>query len=213
VIKVNLLATVPGTPAPRIWLPPEQRSAVIGLAILMTTALACGGWWYWLQRDQSALNKKIAVAQTELARRKEAAKIVDQTAARKAELTDRLALIERLRAAKRAPVDLLETISRSLPDGLWLLEVKTAETAVQIDGRALSLTAVTDFAEALQNSGLFAHPVEILATSTEAVEETTVVRFVVKAEPAQPSDPTPEPPPATRGRTAAAGGPAMRPGA
>ena len=39
-----------------------------------------------------------------------------------------------------------------------------------------------DFAEGMQNSGVFQRPVEILTTTTEAVEDTTVVRFAVKAE-------------------------------
>ena len=53
------------------------------------------------------------------------------------------------------PVSLLETVSSSLPDGLWLTEIKQTGSIVQIEGRALSLTAVTDFTEQMQNSGLF----------------------------------------------------------
>jgi hypothetical protein len=53
---------------------------------------------------------------------------------------------------------------------------------VQLDGRATSLTAVTDFVERLQSSGLFDRPVEILSTSVELVDETTVLRFAVRAQ-------------------------------
>src|SRR6185436_3820945 len=109
--------------------------------------------------------------------------------ARKTELAERLGVIERLRAAKRAPVSLLETLSQSLPDGLWLLEIKQTNASVQVDGRAMSISAVTDFTERMQNSGLFQRPVEILTTSTETLEETTVVRFAVKADVIAPSTP------------------------
>src|SRR6185436_9016270 len=109
--------------------------------------------------------------------------------ARKTELAERLGVIERLRAAKRAPVSLLETLSRSLPDGLWLLEVKQTGRSVQVDGRAMSISAVTDFTERLQNSGVFDRPVEILTTSSETLEETPVVRFSVKADVVAPQPP------------------------
>lgn len=187
-IKVNLLATNPGATASREWFPREQRSAFGGVALLVGAVVLVGGWWYYLNSQAAEIATNITAAETELARLKEASKVVDQMTARKNELAERLALIERLRTAKREPVTLLETVSRSLPEGLWLLEVKQAGTTVQIDGRATSITAVTDFTERLQSSGFFKRPVEILSTGTEVVEETDVVRFSVKAEPV-PSQP------------------------
>jgi hypothetical protein len=53
----------------------------------------------------------------------------------------------------------------------------------------MSLSAVTDFTERLQNAGLFRRPVEILTTTTETVDDTTVIRFAVKAEVIQPAQP------------------------
>lgn len=185
-IKVNLLAASPGVTAPREWLPREQRSALGGISILLATALALGGVWYYQHMQRSAIDTKIAAAQTELVRLKEAAALVERTNARKTELAERLALIERLRASKRAPVSLLETISYSMPEGLWLLEMKQAAATVQIDGRATSITAVTDFTERLQTSGYFLRPVEIVSTSTESIDEVGIVRFVIKAEAVPP---------------------------
>ena len=196
-IKVNLLATGPGAAPAREWLPREQRSAVVGLGMLVLTALGVGGWWYYQHSQAASIQVRITAAEAELARLKEASRLVDELRARRTELDERLSLIERLRSGKRAPVTLLETVSRSVPDGLWLLEIKQAGTSIQVDGRAMSLTAVTDFTERLQNSGLFKHPVEILTTSTETFEETPVVRFSVKAEALPPPAETPAPTTAT----------------
>jgi type IV pilus assembly protein PilN len=181
-IKVNLLATQPGAAPAREWLPRDQRSALVGLGLLVATAAGVGGWWYYLHHQGVVVDSKVAAAETELVRLKDAAKLVDLLTARKNELAERVSLIERLRAAKRAPVALLETVSQSLPEGLWLTEMKQSGPTVQIDGRATSLTAVTDFTERLQNSGYFQKPVEILTTSTEAIDDATVVKFSVKAD-------------------------------
>jgi len=188
-IKVNLLATNPGAAPAREWLPREQRSALVGIALLVVTAAGIGGAWWYLQRQRTTLEAEIASAETELVRLKDAAKLVERATARKTELAERLSLIERLRAAKRGPVNLLETISRSLPDGLWLTDMKQNGAVVQFEGRATSLTSITDFAELMQNSGLFKRPVEILTTSNDVIEERAVVKFAIRAESEKPVEP------------------------
>ena len=186
-IRVNLLATQAGEAPAREWFPREQRSAAMGLALLLVAAVGTGGYWWYLSSQRASVETRITDGQLELDRLNEASELVTQANARKAELTERLTLIERLRESKRGPVSLLETISNSLPDGLWLLEVEQTGTSVEIDGRALSLTSVTDFAQRMQNSGLFQRPVEILTTSSEVVDETGVIRFSVKAETITPA--------------------------
>jgi Tfp pilus assembly protein PilN len=183
VIKVNLLTTTPTLAEPkRAWIPPGQRSAVLGLVLLFGTAAGVGGYWWYLRGQGADVETRIRDREAQLAQLKQAAALVEQANARKAELGERLSLIERLRGSKRGPVVLLETVSRSVPEGLWLIEFRQTGLTVQIEGRALSLTSVTDFAERLQTSGLFRHPVEILTTTTEIVEETPVIRFAVRAE-------------------------------
>lgn len=187
-IRVNLLATASTEKKThKAFLPPEQRSAILGLALLVVTAAGLGGYWWYLSSDRNAVQASIGQAEGELAQLKRASDLVDQLNGRKSELTERLTLIDRLRAAKRGPVTLLQTVSSSIPEGLWLVEMKQQGTSVQVDGRALSMTSVTDFAERLQNSGFFQRPVEILGTTIEVVEETPVVRFSVRAEAVTPT--------------------------
>ena len=212
-IRVNLLnnRAVTGVAVKRSIFPTEQRSAMIGLALLLTTAGGVGAYWWHLGSERSAVEQAIVDAEAELVTLKNAATLVDRANARKAELTERLTLIERLRDAKRAPVTLLATLSQSVVDGLWLTELKQSGLTVQIDGRALSVSSVTDFAQQLQNSGLFQKPVEIVTTSTETLEETQVIKFTLKAEALAPVAPVQAAKPPTGTSTSAA--PVSRPGA
>ena len=189
-IKVNLLSQGPGAQKPREWVPAAQKGALKGFAMLLVTIGAAGSYWWFLSSQQASLEARISAAESELTRLNEASKLVDRATKRKNELSERLALIDRLRTAKRGPVTLLETVSRSTPDGLWLTEIKQVGTAMTVDGRATSLTSVTDFAQQLQNSGLFQHPVEIVTTATETFEDQTVVKFTVKAEAVKPKSTT-----------------------
>ena len=185
-IRVNLLSTGPGTAPAREWLPKEQRPAALGVLLLILILAGIGGWWWVLKSERADAETQIEQAQARLDQLKEAVNLVDLTAARKSDLSERLGLIDRLRDAKRAPVSLLETVSRSVPDGLWLTSIKQTESSVQVDGRAMSLTSVTDFAETMQRSGQFKMPVEILSTTTEQVEETIVVKFSLRADALKP---------------------------
>jgi type IV pilus assembly protein PilN len=181
-IRVNLLATSSAETKKRSLLPMPQRGAALGVAMLLLTAAGVGGWWWELSRETADLDTRIAKAEVDLSQLKNAAKLVDRAVARKAELSEKLALIDRLRSAQRGPVNLLSTVSRSLTEGLWLMEIKQQGSAVQMEGRASTLTAVTDFVEHLQNSGIFDRPVEIMTTSMETLDEYSVVRFAIKAQ-------------------------------
>jgi hypothetical protein len=46
----------------------------------------------------------------------------------------------------------------------------------------MSMSTITDFAQQLQNSGIFKGPVEILSAANELVDEHAVVKFSLKAE-------------------------------
>jgi type IV pilus assembly protein PilN len=191
VIKINLLDT--GPVAKRAWVPTGQRSALVGLVLLLCTGAGVGVWWWTLTRQVADLQTRITRSETNLERLKKAAKLVDRAMARKAELADKIALIDRLRAAQRGPVNMLSTVNRSLPDGLWLMELNQRGNSVQLEGRATTLTAVTDFAERLQISGIFDRPVEIVTTSMESVDEASVVRFALKAWAVGTTPPPPAP--------------------
>lgn len=183
-IRVNLLTSGAAAAQPQAMVPSEQRPAMIGLGMLLITGLIVGGWWYYLAHQRAATDAGIVTAESRLEQLKDALKLLEAARTQKAELEERLALIDRLRAAKHAPVRMLDLLNESVTEGLWLMEIKQTATAVQIEGRAMSHTAVTDFAQDLQTAGFFKMPVEIITTLMETVEETTVIRFVLKAEPA-----------------------------
>ena len=182
-IRVNLLASGPSAAQPRVLVRSEQKPAMMGLTMLLVTGLGVGGWWYYINAQTASTETGIVTAEARIEQLKDAMKLLEKVRTQKSELEERLALIERLRIAKHAPVKLLDLLNESVPEGLWLMEIKQSPTGVQIEGRSLSHTAVTDFAHTLQTAGLFKMPVEILTTLMEQVEETNVVRFVLKAEP------------------------------
>jgi type IV pilus assembly protein PilN len=186
VIKVNLLAVDRDKvkrKAAKFQL--GQKSTAAASLILVATALVIG-WWYWsLRNDSVELDQQIAAAQRETARLQNVIRQVQQFEGRRAELQLRVTLIEQLRKGQTGPVHLLDIISKSLPDTMWLSELKQTGNDILIDGQCLTLTSLSDFVSGLETSGLFAGPVEIV--DSQAVPPTPtaaeVIRFTVKAHP------------------------------
>ncbi|MBM3751090.1 MAG: hypothetical protein FJW21_07900 [Acidimicrobiia bacterium] len=185
-IRVNLIG---GAEARRasgcsrfLSVPPEQRAALFGVTVLMATAIGVAGDWWTLDRSRRGLDAEIAVQDAQLVQLQEASRLVLAAEAREKDLRERVDLIERLRAAQRAPVALLEAVSLSLPDGLWLLELKQTGASVRIEGRAESLTALTDFVDRLQHSGRFVQALDIVTTNMEAIGDASVVRFAIRGD-------------------------------
>ena len=75
-------------------------------------------------------------------------------------------LIERLKAEQSGPVHMLDEVSKSLPDFVWLSGLDQTGAAIRFNGQSSGLTSVADFISALQRTGWF--PQVDLVSSTEA---------------------------------------------
>ncbi len=79
---------------------------------------------------------------------------VQQFEQRKAQLQQRVVLIEQLRKGQTGPVHMLDQISRALPPMLWLTELKQTGTDVIIDGKCTTLTGLSEFVVEPRGVGL-----------------------------------------------------------
>jgi type IV pilus assembly protein PilN len=188
-IRINLLAvdrdrakrrSAAPTPGPQAT---QQRITLACSLILVLTALGLG-WWYWSLKVQSdRIEEDIVTSQKETARLRSLIQQVQTNDARRAQLQERVGLIEELRKGREGAVRMLDEISRSMPDMLWLTEVKQQGADLTITGRCTSLTALSDFVDNLKLGGYF-KPVEILESQVESTQPSGLnglTRFSIKA--------------------------------
>jgi type IV pilus assembly protein PilN len=202
-IRINLLAVERTTKraastTTRAAISPAQKVTFGASLILLSTVLGIG-WWFWSLRTESArLEAEIATAEVESQRLRSVLAQVQKFEARKAQLQQRVTLIEQLRKGQSGPVHLLDEVSKSVPDRLWLITMAQNAADFTIEGQTTSLTSLSDFVSNLENSNWFKRPVEILdSTVTPNPQTGDMVRFTIKASFNNP-DLAPKPPVAPR---------------
>jgi len=165
-----------------------QKVTVACTLILAVAALGVA-WWYWsLQQESTRLTELLVNAQQESQRLRSTILEVQKFENQRAQLQQRVSLIEQLRRGQSGPVHMLDEISRGLPEQLWLTQLDQKGSDLTIEGRCIALTSLSDFVGNLERSGWFARPVEILDSQLDQVQgaETTLIRFTIKARFAPP---------------------------
>jgi len=191
-IRINLLAVDRDKKKKKAVTLQAGQKMTIGCSLILILAVLFIGWRYWaLARESTRLDVDIAAAQQETTRLHSIIQQVQQFEQRKAQLQQRVVLIEQLRKGQSGPVHMLDQISRALPPMLWLTELKqVGPSDVVIDGKATTLTGLSDFVSNLEASGYFKRSIEIVSTNTETVAQpaSELVRFSIKATFQQPGE-------------------------
>jgi type IV pilus assembly protein PilN len=190
-----------------------QRLTLACSLILVAAALGIG-WWFWTLREEVArLDAEIAGARSRQQQLASVLADLQQFEARRAQLQQRVGLIEELRAGQSLPVQLLDHVSRSLPDTLWLTNIDQSPEGVTIEGRSTTVPALTAFVTNLGSSPLLQKPIEIVDAKQEAETASgqqaagvELVRFTVRAQIAKPAAPAAAPAPAPGAPTGPAPG-------
>ncbi|MEZ5290320.1 MAG: PilN domain-containing protein [Vicinamibacterales bacterium] len=183
-IRINLLAEKQKLAAPSRFTLDEGKKIALAGGLLVALAMGYVGWSFWsMGQEEASLNAEIDAARAEEQRLIKVISEVHDFEARRERLEQRVSLIEELRRGQTAPVHILDQISRNLPDQMWLTRVGQSGYDLTIEGNCLSLTSLSDFVGALEQSRYFARPVEIVNSEVVAATSTApeLIKFSVKA--------------------------------
>src|SRR6185503_8053362 len=203
-IRINLLGGERQVKKKAIAFDIGQRLTMACSLNLVLTAAGVGYWFYSLQQQSAQLDADIVRAQQEQLRLQSIIREVNQFEAQRAQLQQRVQLIEQLR----------DVISKSVPDMLWLTDLEQKGNDVTMAGNSTTLISLSDFVGNLGMSPLLQKPIEIVNSTVQSVTSTgqtatqggpsvDLIKFTVKA--SLVPNPKAPPPPAAPGR---AGGPA-----
>jgi type IV pilus assembly protein PilN len=192
-IRINLISQTREKPRRRptaSTLVGSGQKITVACTLILALAALGVGWWYWsLRKEAGKLKDDVTAAEAETRRLQTLIVQVRQFEERKAQLQQRVTLIETLRRGQSSPVHVLDAISRSVPDMLWLTQLDQKGPDLSIEGRCLTLTSISDFVDNLGRSGWFTKPVEIVSSQVEpgTAGSGELIKFTIKAQVASPA--------------------------
>ncbi len=181
-IRINLLAVDSARPKRHVGFDVSQQ-VTLACALIFVSAIALAGWQLLALRGEATrMAEQVRAVDQELLAFADVVNQRNEFEARGIELARRVALIEELREGQGGPVRMLDQVSRALPEGIWFTELRQEGSVVTIQGRATGLTVISDLTFALQVSGFFVPPVEIVDSYLESLAGAEVMRFELRAE-------------------------------
>jgi type IV pilus assembly protein PilN len=140
----------------------QAQQITVACSLILVSTCAGVGWWYWsLKQGKAQVEADIVAAQQQQQQLQSVLVEVKQFEGRRAQLQQRVQLIEQLRAGQTIPVQLLDHLSRSIPELLWLTDMDQKGDALTIQGRSNTLAATADFVTNLGNSILLVKPIDM----------------------------------------------------
>ena len=127
-------------------------------AIVAVLAVVGGSVWaYTIQNSELAARQQdLSGVEEEIKRLEEIIKEVQKFETKKAQMEKKVGAIEDLKLETEAVRrNLLEDISHSLPDQMWLSSIKDTGGALQISGKSFDNVGIAAFMENLERSPSF----------------------------------------------------------
>jgi Tfp pilus assembly protein PilN len=201
-IRINLLkpetkdlketAAAPGAPEITVKKPPR-----IGSLIFLLLVVVLGGILF---RQRMAFNREntlLTTARAEKAKLQYVTAKLEEQKKVKAALERKIALINELRSMQDTAARIMDQLSRSLPDWVWLTEVTFDAKGLQIKGKALSNNLIADYMDRLENGPVLMN-VNLNTSTQKRSQRNEYLEFSLSAAlekkpEAAPAAPSPQP--------------------
>jgi type IV pilus assembly protein PilN len=203
VIRINLLPVREARRKAQV----RDQLMLLGATLAASLVLAIGAQQYVRAQIRGAQRRTVALQQ-ELAQYKPQQEQVEAFKKKKAEIQQKLDVIERLDRSRSGPVHILDELAMRTPERVWLTKLNADNGRIELDGMSLDNELVALFLTKLNDSAYFSN-VELKATELKKVDALKLNTFRIMAQlqtpgaPAAPRGAAPAKPGTPGGRAAA----------
>lgn len=139
-----------------------------------------------LDNDLANVSATVRQLEADIARYKPEEEQVQAFKKKRSELEDKLDVIRGLDRARSGPVRIMDELSKTTPERLWLTALSTEGVQITVEGDSLDTGVVADFLRSLNASPYFTD-VDLERTSSGSqVEGVKLVHFIITAALADP---------------------------
>jgi len=193
-IKINLVGERkrPAAPGPSQQLKGIQEGANVGIwalaGLVLAGVLITLGHLYVVNGKVKDMQQQVAEAEKEVKELEPYIREVEEYKAKKVELERKVQVINQLKTNQRGPVQIMDRVSRALPELMWLTKMEVSPTTITVSGEAFNTNAVANFIENLDRVPEFQEPI-LRDTSQRGQIYTFVVAFNYTYQVSQPEQP------------------------
>lgn len=149
-----------------------------GVILVLAIVGVCLILYLYQYKQLSDVMEKTARVQKRLKELEEIKKKVDDYKARNAELERRIKLIQELEDNRTGPLFVMDSLSKSIPERLWLDKFTEKGYSAQLEGMAWNEFTVSDFLKSLQASKYFGN-VELKSITKQIIQNVPLKSFVI----------------------------------
>ena len=156
-----------------------NRTKVIPLAVLSVIGAVCMVVFMLQSAREKSLEKEVAVARAEAEKYMKTIALIDKMVEKETELNRRLDIVRTLDQNRYRTVTVLDEMAKRVPSYLWLTTVKEVSTdRLAIDGLAFSNLVISDLMLNLEKSEVF-QEVELSIAKRKEIDAHSVVGFTL----------------------------------
>ena len=173
-VKINLLAEgkrpviARRAKQPLLQLSGANAANILFLAITVVGLIAAVVWYFLLENRIERKDQEIRVAQKEVDELQAVIKEVQAYEAQLKELRRKVEVITNLKDNQRGPVQIMDEVSKALPELLWLTSMDVTPRTINFRGTAFNMSAVANFIDNLDAVQSFHEPILQDATRSRA---------------------------------------------
>ena len=170
----------------------EARQQLMMLAVSVVGAvLLCGVAHHVMRTRISDTEARVKALEAQLSQFKPQQEQVDAFKAKKAEIEQKLTVIERLERSRSGPVHILDELATRIPERVWLTNLNANNGQVELTGMSLDNELIALFLTGLNDSPYFAN-VELESSELKTVKELKLNTFKIRAQLESPDAPAGE---------------------
>lgn len=168
----------------------RQQLLMLGASLIGAIVL-CGAAHNLMRIRISGSQARLKSLEAQLAQYKPQQEQVDAFKAKKAEIEQKLQVIDRLERSRSGPVHILDELATRIPERVWLTNLNANNGQVELTGMSLDNELIALFLTALNDSPYFAN-VELESSELKTVKELKLNTFKIRAQLESPDAPAGE---------------------
>jgi len=161
----------------------RQQAIIAGLALVLLMGIL-GVFEASILRDIGDVKRKIATADSEIARLKQAKATYEELVKAKKSVEEKLDTIDTLEKARSGPVHMLDELAMAIPmdkkatipKKLWITSMKQDGKKISLSGMAMDNEVIASFMDGLEKSPYFGNVV-LMGTQQELGKEIVLYKF------------------------------------